>query len=176
MLIRKKHIRTIFFLFWLMSLFSGFGCGYKFSGGGDLPAGIKSICVTVFENRTFETGIENIITNALIYEFTRDGKITVTGKDGADAVLSGVIDSISAGTISHRGEYTSVERRVKMMVDLKLTHKDGRIIWTAKGVSENEAYQVTSDKVSTQHNKLNAISVLSKRLAEKVYYSLTDNF
>jgi len=169
--VKKKYAWAII-LFWL--LFSA--CGYRFAGGGSLPSGITSVSVEMFQNRTAETGVETIITNDLIYEFTRHEQVVVTGSDKADAILTGVVQSISERTISHRGEYTSDERRVVLNLDLKLTNKSGGVIWSAKGVSENEAYKVMSGKQSTERNKRVAIQTLSKRLAENIFNSLTADF
>ena len=40
-------------------------CGYRFTGGGDLPENVRKISVAVFENRTQETGLETVVTNDL---------------------------------------------------------------------------------------------------------------
>ena len=130
----------------------------------------------MFKNRTAETGVETIVTNDLIYEFTRHEQVVVTGSDKADAILTGVIRSISERTISHKGEYTSNERRVVLRVDLELKNKSGEVIWSAKGVSEDEAYTVMSGKPSTERNKRVAIQTLSKRLAEDIFNRLTADF
>ena len=159
---------------WLGLLFSA--CGYRFAGGGSLPSGITSISVEMFENRTGETGVENIITNDLIYEFTRHEQVVVTGSDKADARLTGAVQSISERAISHTGEYTSNERRVELKLDFQLTDKSGGVIWSAKAVSENEAYQVMPEKQSTERNKRVAIETLSKRLAENIFNRLTADF
>jgi len=151
-------------------------CGYRFAGSGSFPAGIRSVCIPVLENRTSETGAENIFTNDLIYEVTRAKKVILTSRDKADALLSGVIKSMSIETISHTGTYSSLERRVKVTVDLKLTGADGRVIWSAKGVSANKAYDVMPDKLATEQSRRDAISALSKRLAEKVYNRITAGF
>jgi len=168
----KKRYAWAIILFW--SLFSA--CGYRFAGGGSLPSGITSISIDMFENRTSETGVENIITNDLIYEFTRHEQVVVTGKDKADAVLTGVIVSISSKTISRKGEYTSDERRVELKVDLQLTDKSGGVIWSAKDISDNEAYKVSSTKQVTERNKKVAIQRLSKRLSENIFNRLTADF
>ena len=151
-------------------------CGYKFSGGGNLPSDIRSVCITILENRTAETGVENIITNDLIYEFTRAGNVVLTDKDKAEAILAGIVQSVRSDTISHRGTHTSLERRVKVVVNLKLTGQDGRTIWSVKDISENEDYVVMPEKSATERNKRDAISELSKRLAENIYNRLTDAF
>jgi outer membrane lipopolysaccharide assembly protein LptE/RlpB len=172
MLLLKRN--NIWIIFLLPMFFSA--CGYRFTGGGSFPAGIRSVCVSTFENRTSETGAENIFTNDLIYEVTRDNKVVLISKDKAEALLSGVIKSMSIETISRKGTHSSLERRVTVTVDLKLTDPDGNIIWSAKDVSANEAYNVMSDKQATEQNRRNAISALSKRLAERLYVSITDDF
>ena len=120
--------------------------------------------------------MENVITNDLIYEFTRDRKVVLTSSDKADAILTGVIKNMRTRTISRKGSHTPLERRVQVAVDLKLTDQDGSVIWSAKGVSANEEYNVAPDKHVTEQNRRVAISTLSKRLAEKVYNDLTADF
>lgn len=168
---KRNNIWIVFVLLMFSS-----ACGYRFAGSGSFPAGIKSVRISILENRTSETGMENIITNDLIYEVTRDKKVALTSMDKADALLSGVIRSMSIETISRTGTHSSLERRVTVTVDLKLTGPDGRVIWSARGVSANEAYDVMSDKPATEQNRRDAISVLSKRLAEKVYNRITADF
>src|SRR5210317_524187 len=77
------------------------GCGYKFSGGGGLPGGIKKISIGVFENRTNESGLENQIPNDLIYQFGRFQNITLTKKDNSEAHLTGIIKSASTEALSY---------------------------------------------------------------------------
>jgi outer membrane lipopolysaccharide assembly protein LptE/RlpB len=171
LILKEKNIWIVFLC--LLSLFFS-ACGYRFTGGGNLPQGIQTVYITMLENRTSETGAENIFTNDLIYEFTKNNE--VASKDQADAYLSGIIKSMSIETISHRGTYTSLERRVKIALDLKLTDTDGKVIWIAKDISENEEYDVMSDKLATEQKRRDAILALSKRLAEKVHNRLTEGF
>ncbi len=171
MYFKRNNIWIVFALLMFSS-----ACGYRFAGSGSFPAGIKSVRISILENRTSETGMENIITNDLIYEVTRDKKVALTSMDKADALLSGVIKSMSIETISRTGTHSSLERRVTVTVDLKLTGPNGGVIWSARGVSANEAYDVMSDKLATEQNRRDAISVLSKRLAEKAYNRITADF
>ena len=169
--VKNKYAWAIILLGWFFS-----GCGYRFSGGGSLPSGITSVSIEMFRNRTAETGVEAIITNDVIYEFDRHEQVIVSGRDKADAILTGVIQSISETTISHRGEYSSNERRVYVNVDLKLTSRSGKVIWSRKSISEDEAYKVSSQKQSTEQRKREAIKTLSKRLAEIIFNELTADF
>jgi hypothetical protein len=151
-------------------------CGYKFTGGESLPEGVKSIYVKTLENRTSETGIENFLTDDIVYEFTRGGKAVITDEENSEAVLAGAVSSLTTDTVSHHNSDTSSQRRVRLAVDLKLTRSDGMLIWAQKGITEDEDYDVSADKPSTENNKRQAIKILSKKLAEKVYNRLTDNF
>lgn len=150
------------------------GCGYRFAGGGSLPAGVKRVFVSIFENRTSEIGLENTVTQSLIYEFTRNE--VYSSKERAEAVLSGVIRSMKTGSISRVSEQVTVERRVVLTLDLKLVHKDGRVIWARNGISESEAFDVTSDELATERNLREALSKLAERLGERLYNQLTEDF
>ena len=137
---------------------------------------MKTVFITILKNHTSETGVENVFTNDLIYEFTRNRKGALAGMDKADAILLGVVASMSIETISRKGINTSIERRVTVVVSLKLTDRKDKVIWSAESISAKEAYDVASDKTATEKNRRDAISALSKRVAEKVYNRLTDNF
>ena len=151
-------------------------CGYRFAGSGSFPAGIKSVCIPILKNHTSEAGIENTITNDLIYEITRHDIAVLSSKDEADSILSGVIKSMTIETIAHIDPQTSSERRVTVTVSLKLTLRSGQVVWSIKDFSDYEEYDVAIDKLETEQSRLDAISDLSKRLAEKIYARITENF
>ena len=171
MRINRKYIKVVIFFCTFLS-----ACGYRFAGGGNLPNGIGSISIQILENRTAETGVESVFTNDLIYEISKNKGVVLTSSDRADATLTGVIESIRSETISRAGQLTAIEKRVIAVVDLKLADPDEKIIWSAKGVTENEAYDVSGDKQLSERKKRAAIEKLSKRLAEKIYHRLTDDF
>jgi hypothetical protein len=137
---------------------------------------VKTVFITILKNHTSETGVENVFTNDLIYEFTRSRKGALVSMDKADAILLGVIESMSIETISRKGISTPLERRVAVAVSLKLKDRKGKVIWSVESISAKEVYNVASDKIATEKNRRDAISALSKRVAEKVYNRLTDNF
>jgi outer membrane lipopolysaccharide assembly protein LptE/RlpB len=168
---RQKYIWPIIVILLFFS-----ACGYRFAGSGNLPGGIQTVAIEIFENRTTETGLENIITNDLIYEFTRKGRRVQKDSKKAEAVLTGVIGSERITTISRQAQQSALARRVTIAVSLKLTGSDGGVKWSASGISEFQDYNVTSDKQANEISKRQAIENLSKKLAEKVYNRLTDDF
>ncbi len=78
--------------------------------------------------------------------------------------------------IAHSSQSKTTQSRVVLGIALKLVDQKGKIIWAVNGINANQAYNVTNDKTLTEQNKKNAIQILSKRLAEKVYNRLTDDF
>jgi outer membrane lipopolysaccharide assembly protein LptE/RlpB len=168
---RIRHTAMIFFLCLAVT-----ACGYKFSGGGDLPGGVASLSIGVLENRTRENGLESQIANDLIYQFTRFSNIALTDKKKADAHLTGIIKSATTRTITHKSANLPTERRIQVLLDMKLTSADGKVIWSADSISAYETYEVESDRSQTEQNKKSALTTLSGRVAERIYYRLTDNF
>ena len=172
---RKMIVKLKYIVIILIGSLSLSACGYRFAGSGNLPGGTKTIFVDVLENRTAETGIENTFTADLRYEFVRN-KMAAT-KETADGTLSGTIRSLRVVTISRKSQIVSQERRVSASLDLNLRDRDGKILWSVKGISDSEAYPVTADdKAAIDISKREAIIKLSKKLAESIFYRLTDDF
>ena len=169
----RAHIEPLFLIILSLSLLS---CGYHFAGTGNLPANIKTIAIEVLKNRTNEVGVENRFTNDIIYEITRNEKVTLTNSKRAEAILSGVIKSVEDDTIAHTEAYTSEQRRIEFVFDLTLKNKEGVTIWSAIDIYSNETYDVSDDRTVTDQNQDEAITKLSERFAEKVYGRLTEDF
>jgi outer membrane lipopolysaccharide assembly protein LptE/RlpB len=151
-------------------------CGYRFSGGGALPGEVHLVALGVFDNSSGETGVESIVSNDIVYECARNGHRFVRPNEDADAVVSGGIRSVTTRPISRSSVNTVQERRVTVTVFVTMTGSKGDILWQAPELSEKEEYEVADEKSVTEQNKRAAISKLSKRLAEKVYQRMTDDF
>ena len=153
------------------------GCGYRFAGSGKFPDNIDKIFIEIFENRTSKAGIERVVTNQLVFEFTRQReKSLASAPEDADASLKGVIQSIRTRTISRVGTEVASEREVIMTLDLRLIKQNGEIIWAAKGLSGRQAYDVSDQKIENDRNESDAIATLSERLSERIFSRLTDDF
>ncbi len=153
-------------------------CGYRFAGQGAFPAGVELIFIEVFENRTSKTGIERVVTNQVIFEFTRQREQSLaSGTENADAVLKGVIRTIRTQTISRVGTEVASQREVIMTVDLNLVKLDeGEVIWAAKGITDRQAYDVAESKLETDRNESLALAKLSERMSERIFGRLTNDF
>jgi outer membrane lipopolysaccharide assembly protein LptE/RlpB len=153
------------------------GCGYHLKGAGlEAPEGVETMAIPVLKNRTAEPNIENTFTGDLIYEFTRSKIVGIVDESQADAVLTGVIQSLDVSTVSHTRAYDSDVQRVKVKLDLKLKKADGTVLWAVKGISDNESFQVSDDKRVTEFNKTEALGLISERIAEKVHTRIFEDF
>ena len=154
-----------------------YGCGYHFSKESGFPGGTDRLFVKVLENKTQETGVENIVTATLLSELTlRKTDKIASGIDDADVVLSGVVNEVTIRTISVSKPTVADERRVTVSIDLKMTTKDGSTVWAAKDLSDFEAYLVVANPQITDANRRDAIKVLSKRIAERAVNRFSDDF
>jgi hypothetical protein len=167
----SKLIKQIFCVFWALCLF--LSCGYNFAGMGKIPGGVKTICVTMLKNNTNETGLERIITNSIVNEFSRNGVLMTKDPTRADGILSGSVASVYTKTIARSSANTSSERSVYITLDMKLMNSKGKLLWTRSGIEDNEAYQAG---LNEDRQKKKAINDLVKRLSRTFYQRLTDDF
>jgi hypothetical protein len=57
-----------------------------------------------------------------------------------------------------------------------LIKQNGEVIWTAKGLSGRQAYDVSDLKLENDRNESLAIARLSERISERIFSRLTDDF
>ena len=152
------------------------GCGYNFKGGGELPKGVTTIFIAVFENRTGEVGIESTFTNDLTNEFILMRKESLAPREEADSILNGVITSIRERTISETSSGQSLDREVIVSVSLKLKDKNGQVLWSAKELKAQQGYNVSDSNIETEANKRLAITQVSQKTAERIFSRLTEDF
>ena len=139
-------------------------CGYKFTGGGNLPRNVQTIFVSVFENRSGAIAIENTLTNNIINEFISKRPEALAKQGQAEAILTGTIRSVRRGTITRTGQDRPLERRVTMVIDVKLADRSGEVIWSGRNVSASQAYEVEGDSGATQQNEREAIDQWFQRI------------
>lgn len=152
-------------------------CGYQMAGRGDLPEGVSTVRVHLLANRSGETGLETVITNAVVGELNRIRPGIVVEGAGADAVVSGTISGLNTRTIVHRTIQNAIERRVILTVTVNLTAAEGRTIWKGRQVMAEENYLVPdTGKIDAEINRREAIAVAAQRVAESIARRLLEDF
>ncbi|MBW2655187.1 MAG: hypothetical protein JRC91_09730 [Deltaproteobacteria bacterium] len=151
-------------------------CGYRFEGGGYIKNDVTRVAVKVLENKSSETGSGIAFTNALIREIIQKTDTKVGDESQATAILEGTIKAITFATLSRSTTESVLERRVAATVDLKLTNKDGDVIWSVKNFTSTEEYTVSEDKITDESNKREAVDKIAIRSAEKLISNMMTNF
>jgi len=152
-------------------------CGYRFAGSGGPPRGIEKLYIALLDNKTTESGIDILTTNALKNEFIHKYRGVLVGRETATAILSGSVTGIRTETVSSRGSLTSLERRIYMTIDLALKSTASGQIWFARGITSSDTYTVVSgDKEASERNKRDVLQDLAGRIAEVSFHRLSDDF
>ena len=91
--------------------------GYSFNSTYD--ESIRTVAVPVFNNSTFEAGLDAQLTEAIIKEIQRTTKWTVVSTGTADATLSGSLTGADLGTLS-RAPFTGLaqEQIVTLRIEI----------------------------------------------------------
>ncbi|MBL8912543.1 MAG: hypothetical protein JNM17_17755 [Archangium sp.] len=134
-------------------------CGYRFvAPNSELPAGIKSVRVPVFMNRTAEPAAELFFTDAAKEQLQRAGRL---GGDASDATLAGTLVSVGSGPIQGSPELPR-QPAFRMTVVLALELKKGGATVSSTTVVTSEEFPSGADVLLTEANRAQAL----KRIAE----------
>lgn len=150
------------FLMMLGSVLICGACGYRMTGPGDLH-GIQSLGIPTFKNSTQRYRIEQMITSAVLEEFSARTKIPVNSKDaGVDAVLQGEIRSMSSSPVTFGGDTFATAFIVTVQLSARLVRtSDGSVLWEDDSFLFRERYNLntrTTDFFSEQTPALERLS------------------
>jgi len=154
------------------------GCGYSLSGmGNSLPAHMKNIHVAVFQNESYEYGLESVITQELMTSFNRRSGIRVVQKlTEADAVLEGVIKNYEfVPTLNAQRQVIQYYINITSEVRLRDLVQDV-VFWENKAYRFHEVYRITDGVSSIEANRQKAWQDASKDFAESVASILLEGF
>ncbi|MBU1276901.1 MAG: hypothetical protein KJ720_16105 [Proteobacteria bacterium] len=153
-------------------------CGYQFRGKqNNLPSDVKSIAIPVFKNKTNEIRIEQIFTDAVIFQFNRSQMVRVVSQGQADAVLTGTVERVEINDVALTSTDTSRQRRITVWVSATLVRsRDGKVLWANKSLWQNNTYNVGVSPTITDSNKRAALTVLARELAQTLHDGVFENF
>jgi len=157
------------------------GCGYHTSDHAQvkLPSGINTIAVPIFVNKTQSYRAEQILTEAVVREFTsRSPYKVVTRDDGtADAVLRGTVVSTNIYPLtydSQTGRQSSAI--VQISLNVKLVDRRGKTLFENPNYSFREQYQVSREVTSFFDESPPAVDRLSRDFARTLVAEILEGF
>jgi len=153
------------------------GCGYHLARmGSTLPDGVHRIAIPIFKNLTYEAGIEDTLTDALITEFLRTKWVELSSVDDADAVVKGLVKDFVTSPIAFGSTEFALEYRVSLSCRIEILDKEGKVIWLEEKISDSEEYEVTADIFQSETNKKQAVALLARDLMRQVHDQIFNGF
>ena len=137
------------------------GCGYSLRG--NLPDDVKTVAVPLFANRTPEPGVENLLTQAVVEAFAKNGRLRVVQPAAADSILEGEV-------VGYRLEALAFDpresiRQYRLVVTLNLRFRDVKrnsLLFEEPRLQEQADFRVVgavSQTISREESALRAAAV-----------------
>lgn len=153
-------------------------CGYHLTGqGNSLPEHLKKISVPVFANKTFEYGLESIITQEVISSLNRrPGIEVVESSQNADALFHGeILEYKYTPTLNSQREVTQYYIHITASVKfMDLIHD--KVYWENASFIFHQIYKVTDGVSSIQASRQKAWKDAAEGFAESVTSVLLEGF
>lgn len=117
------------------------GCGYRLLGTGNLPEGIRTVAVLPFEREVPVVQLDQRVTEAVTQEMARRLKVRVqSGKEGADAVLTGSLRSFHVAPLSYDEAGRANRYHVSLGVKVRLVDARGTVLYESQAFRFTENY------------------------------------
>lgn len=153
------------------------GCaGYHVVGGAEGLGDVRRVAVQPLANRSYEPGIERLVTDALVREFQRRGGATVVRDPAAaDLVLSGVVRPVVTRSRSFSSVELALEFEVELAVELEARRADGSSVEIDASLLQDwELYLASADVEVERKNRDEALRRLAALLATRVHDALSE--
>jgi len=156
------------------------GCGYHTLGAAThLPPDVHTLSVPLFATQTEAYHTETVMTNAVIREFATRTRFRVTpAQDSdADAVLRGTILKQYVAPLTYNSStQQSSSFLITIVVSVKLTGRDGRVLYENKNYVYREQYQSTVDLNTFIQEDPSAVERLSRAFARALVADVLEGF
>ena len=156
------------------------GCGYRVADHGTtLPSSVKTIAIPSFVNQTQTYRVEQMLTGAVVREFTTRThyRIAHEADTGADAVLRGTVTNATTAPLTYdssTGRVATVLVTVNMRV--VLNDRDGKVLYENEAFQFREQYQVSRDLTSFFEEDTPALERLSRDFARTLVSNILEGF
>lgn len=173
-------MRTVLRLsaFLLVLLFvSGFAECYKPITKNQLPSRIKTVAVPAFQNNALRYKIESRFTEAVVNELIHRGRgLRVQGqREGADAVIEGVIKSFNYGGVllDDKGRARIFEVTIEAAVTVR-DQTENRVLYDNQNFVFRGEYEFANDPRNFFNEEDPAVQRIARNFAESIVSTLTN--
>jgi hypothetical protein len=163
----------------LLALFfvCGFAECYKPVTKNQLPSRIKTVAVPAFQNNALRYKVESRFTEAVVNELIHRGRgLRVQGsREGADAVIEGVIKSFSYGGVllDDRGRARIFEVTIEAAVTVR-DQTENRVLYDNQNFVFRGEFEFANDPRNFFNEEDPAVERMAKNFAESIVSTLTN--
>jgi outer membrane lipopolysaccharide assembly protein LptE/RlpB len=156
------------------------GCGYHTAGKAvKLPTEVRTIAIPVFINNTQSYRIEQILTAAVVKEFTSrtNYRVVNTSSPEADATLHGTVVSTQVNGLTYdpkNGRQSSAQ--VSVYVRVSLVDRNGKSLFDNPNYSFREQYEFSLDPSTFFREESPALDRLSGDFARTLVSNILENY
>jgi outer membrane lipopolysaccharide assembly protein LptE/RlpB len=155
-------------------------CGYHSLGAAThLPPDVRTLAVPEFATHTEAYHTETVMTQAVIREFATRTRIRVTpdASSDADAVLHGtILKEVVAPLTYNTSTQQSSSFLITVVVAVKLTDRDGKILYENKNYVFRQQYQSTTNLPTFLQENPAAVERLSREFARQLVADVLEGF
>ncbi len=161
----------------VMLFVSGFAECYKPVTKNQLPSRIKTVAVPAFQNNALRYKIESRFTEAVVNELIHRGRgLRVQGKrEGADAVIEGVIKSFSYSGVllDDKGRARIFEVTIEAAVTVR-DQTENRVLYDNQNFVFRGEYEFANDPRNFFNEEDPAVQRMARNFAESIVSTLTN--
>ena len=172
----RKVLRLSAFLFGLLFV-AGFAECYKPITKNQLPSRIKTVAVPAFQNNALRYKIESRFTEAVVNELIHRGRgLRVQGqREGADAVIEGVIKSFSYSGVllDDKGRARIFEVTIEAAVTVR-DQTENRVLYDNQNFVFRGEYEFANDPRNFFNEEDPAVQRMARNFAESIVSTLTN--
>lgn len=156
------------------------GCGYHTAGHvAQVPESIQTIAIPAFKNNSNTYRIEQMLTSAVVREFTTRTRYQILhqASDDADATLQGTVLSTSATPLAYdtnTGRAASV--LVVVSLSVTMTDRQGKVLYRNPQYLFREQYELSQDLTSFFQEDSPAMHRLSRDFGRTLVSNLLEGF
>ena len=176
---KKEYLMKIAVML-LVTIFSIAGCGY--TTRSLLPSQFKTIYVENFVNkikvtaessdermyRGYRPGMEIDVTNTIRNKYLFDGNLKISDSENADLILKGELVDFRNEALRYDRNDNVLEYRVRMVINMELTTKDGKTRWKENNFAGESLYNATGSITNTESTAIqDAEDDLARRVVER---------
>jgi hypothetical protein len=172
----SKVIRLSVFLLTLFFV-CGFAECYKPVTKNQLPSRIRTVAVPAFQNNALRYKIESRFTEAVVNELIHRGRgLRVQGsREGADAVIEGVIKGFSYGGVllDDRGRARVFEVTIEAAITVR-DQTENRVLYDNQNFVFRGEFEFANDPRNFFNEEDPAVERMARNFAESIVSTLTN--